>query len=219
MDASAYLRNQGWRGDGHSLEHTNRGIKKPLLVSKKVDVLGVGLHKHAKVSDQWWLRAFDQGLKSIGTGQQTTLGQVQKHGINRGDLYGRFVKGENIPGSIGQSVLPTPEDSDDSGTGTNTPAELQQAPGDVLTGRKVMANPKNKHAKPPIEKRARHKGGSQENRREIVPAEKVAKYQRRAEQKGMNLEEYIKRREKKNAKKRKEKPRPPQKDILNVVKG
>ena len=40
MDASSYLKRHGWRGDGHSLDHTGRGIRKPLLVSKKVDVLG-----------------------------------------------------------------------------------------------------------------------------------------------------------------------------------
>lgn len=104
MDASAYLKKQGWRGDGHSLDHTNRGIRKPLLVSKKVDVLGLGTNKHAPVSDQWWLRAFDQGLKNLGTGKESVLSSIQKHGINRGGLYGRFVQGENYEGSIG--VLP-----------------------------------------------------------------------------------------------------------------
>ena len=121
MDASAYLRKQGWRGEGNSLDHTDRGIKKPLLVSKKVDVLGVGLNKHAAVSDQWWLRAFDEGLKRLGTGQETTLGQVQKVGVNRGGLYGRFVQGERIEGTIG---LPTPEDSE--GTSTCTYKEARQ---------------------------------------------------------------------------------------------
>lgn len=104
MDAQAYLRKQGWRGSGHSLDHTNRGITKPLLVSKKVDVLGVGLNKHAAVSDQWWLRAFDAGLQSLGTGKESALAQVQKHGVNRGGLYGRFVKGEGVPGTFGTSV-------------------------------------------------------------------------------------------------------------------
>ncbi|EMC99301.1 hypothetical protein BAUCODRAFT_53708, partial [Baudoinia panamericana UAMH 10762] len=101
MDTGAYLRKQGWLGDGHSLDHTGKGIKRPLLVSKKVDVLGVGLNKHTAVSDQWWLRAFDQGLKALGTGQESVLSQVQKHGVSRGGLYGRFVKGDGVPGTIG----------------------------------------------------------------------------------------------------------------------
>nr|POE62261.1 protein tma23 [Quercus suber] len=105
MDAQAYLRKHGWRGDGYSLDQSGRGIKKPLLVSKKVDVLGVGLNKHAAVSDQWWLRAFDNGLKNFGTGQESMLAAVQKHGVNRGGLYGRFVKGEGVAGTFGEPVV------------------------------------------------------------------------------------------------------------------
>lgn len=118
MDASSYLLKQGWRGEGHSLDHTNRGIKKPLLVSKKVDVLGVGLNKHASVSDQWWLRAFDQGLKSLGTGQESALAQVQKHGVHRGGLYAGFVRGERLEGSIGNTPTST--------QGTSTPVEAEE---------------------------------------------------------------------------------------------
>ncbi|KAK5688406.1 hypothetical protein LTS10_000384 [Elasticomyces elasticus] len=118
MDASVYLRKQGWLGEGHSLDQTGKGIKRPLLVSKKIDVLGVGLNKHAAVSDQWWLRAYDQGLKDFGTGKQNLLGQVQKHGHNRGGLYGRFVKGEEVPGTIEPSLESTP-------TGSTTPVEKE----------------------------------------------------------------------------------------------
>ncbi|TKA76840.1 hypothetical protein B0A55_04638 [Friedmanniomyces simplex] len=126
MDVKSYLRKQGWLGDGHSLDHSGKGIKKPLLVSKKVDVLGVGLNKHAAVSDQWWLRAYDQGLKDFGTGKENLLGQVQKHGINRGGLYGRFVKGEAVPGTIGTSTDGTP-------TGNMTPAErAEELQGDMI---------------------------------------------------------------------------------------
>lgn len=107
MDASGYLRKHGWRGQGHSLDHTDRGIKKPLLISKKIDVLGVGLNKHAAVSDQWWLRAFDAGLKSFGTGAETSLSQVHKYGHRRSGLYDRFVRGAPIPGSIGESARST----------------------------------------------------------------------------------------------------------------
>lgn len=104
MDSAAYLQRHGWRGHGHSLDQHGKGIKKPLLVSKKVDALGLGLNKHQAVSDQWWLRAFDQGLKDLGSGKQSLLASVKKHGINRGGLYGRFVKGEDVPGTIGISA-------------------------------------------------------------------------------------------------------------------
>nr|POF17122.1 protein tma23 [Quercus suber] len=111
MDAQAYLRKHGWRGDGHSLDQSGRGIKKPLLVSKKVDVLGLGLNKHAAVSDQWWLRAFDNGLKNFGTGQESMLAAVQKHGVNRGGLYGRFVQGEGVAGTFEMPVVSPDQDT------------------------------------------------------------------------------------------------------------
>ncbi|KAK4503517.1 hypothetical protein PRZ48_004432 [Zasmidium cellare] len=103
MDAAGYLKRHGWRGDGHSLDHTGRGIRKPLLVSKKVDVLGVGLNKHAAVSDQWWMRAFDQGLKDLGTGKKSALADVREKGMAYGGLYGRFVKGEGVAGTFGEA--------------------------------------------------------------------------------------------------------------------
>lgn len=100
MDAEAYLKKQGWRGTGHSLDHTDRGIKKALQISKKVDALGVGIQKYGAVSDQWWMRAYDQGLKNLGTGKESELDKVRKHGHDRGGLYARFVKGQPIPGTI-----------------------------------------------------------------------------------------------------------------------
>ena len=161
MDASAYLQKQGWRGSGHSLDRTDRGIKKPLLVSKKVDVLGVGLNKHQAVSDQWWLRAFDQGLKTFGTGQESALGNVQKHGVNRGGLYARFVQGEGVPGSIGQS----PVTGSEAGTGAITPTEphhngqtmmsLVSQPEGIDAGN--SESKKRKRDEDPEEKRARRK--------------------------------------------------------------
>lgn len=71
MNADAYLRKQGWKGSGHSLDLTGRGIKKPLLIAHKQDQLGLGKKKAAYTTDdQWWMRAYDQSLQSIGTGQE-----------------------------------------------------------------------------------------------------------------------------------------------------
>lgn len=70
MDAEGYLKSHGWRGLGYSLDQKDRGLKKPLLVSKKIDVLGVGKQRHQAQADQWWMRAFDESLKQIGTGQK-----------------------------------------------------------------------------------------------------------------------------------------------------
>lgn len=130
MDSTAYLQRHGWRGHGYSLDQHGKGIKKPLLVSKRVDALGLGLNKHQAVSDQWWLRAFDQGLKDLGSGKQSVLASVQKHGIHRGGLYGRFVKGGEVPGTIGISAtssepptppeVRTPGDTEKEGTKDTT---------------------------------------------------------------------------------------------------
>ncbi|KAF2661985.1 hypothetical protein K491DRAFT_686969 [Lophiostoma macrostomum CBS 122681] len=107
MDAGAYLKRQGWRGAGHSLDHQDRGIKKPLLIAHKQDQLGLGKKKAAHtVDDQWWMRAFDESLQNIGTGQESTLSQVRKQGINRGGLYGFFVRGEGLEGTITDSSSP-----------------------------------------------------------------------------------------------------------------
>lgn len=101
MDAAGLLKKQGWRGLGHSLDSNNKGLRKPLLVSKKVDVLGVGINKADVIQGQWWLKAFDSSLKDFGTGKKSILANVKDHGIKRGGLYGRFVQGEGVPGTIG----------------------------------------------------------------------------------------------------------------------
>ncbi|KAF2268383.1 hypothetical protein CC78DRAFT_489158 [Lojkania enalia] len=112
MDVNAYLKSQGWRGAGHSLDHHGRGIKKPLLITHKRDQLGLGSKKAAyKTDDQWWMRAFDESLKSIGTGQESALSQVRKQGINRGGLYGFFVQGEGLAGTIDKEDSSTTESS------------------------------------------------------------------------------------------------------------
>ncbi|TIA57201.1 hypothetical protein D6C83_03864 [Aureobasidium pullulans] len=101
MDAAGLLKKQGWRGLGHSLDSDNKGLRKPLLVSKKVDVLGIGINKADVIQGQWWLKAFDSSLKDFGTGKKSILANVKEQGIKRGGLYGRFVQGEGVPGTIG----------------------------------------------------------------------------------------------------------------------
>jgi nucleolar protein TMA23 len=95
MNAHAHLRGLGWRGTGHSLDKTDRGLAKPLLISHKFDGrLGVGsLSQQEKQADQWWLNAFDSALKTIGSGKDSALAQIQQQGFKRGGLYGFFVKG------------------------------------------------------------------------------------------------------------------------------
>lgn len=117
MDATAYLTRQGWLGAGHSLHPTGRGIRKPLLVSRKLNVLGVGKKKHDAHADQWWARAFDNGLKNLEVGRSESKGATEsvkggawgqldtlKAGGQKwagtGGLYAGFVRGEGLSGTI-----------------------------------------------------------------------------------------------------------------------
>ncbi|KAF2218321.1 hypothetical protein BDZ85DRAFT_183553, partial [Elsinoe ampelina] len=111
MNATSYLVSHGWIPGTSLHPHKPHSLSKPLLISRKVDVLGVGLNKNTSVSDQWWLRAFDSSLKALGTGQKGALDGVREHGVVRGGLYGRFVRGEPEGGTIGK-VLGSVGDGD-----------------------------------------------------------------------------------------------------------
>lgn len=117
MNASAYLTAQGWRGEGHALHHSGRGIAKPLLISQKQNVLGIGKKRHDAHADQWWARAFDDTLKEINTTVNEITGDTQsitmggkggvlqmvgnggRRGVGQG-LYSNFVRGESLSGTL-----------------------------------------------------------------------------------------------------------------------
>jgi nucleolar protein TMA23 len=117
MDTARYLKSQGWLGTGHALS-TGKGLTKPLLVSRKSDVLGLG--KKHKQADQWWTRAFDDSLSGlevqhgdIGADgvREVTVTQTKKGGVleglltGKGSLYSMFVKGEGLVGTIGKGMV------------------------------------------------------------------------------------------------------------------
>jgi nucleolar protein TMA23 len=211
MNAEAYLRKQGWQGSGHSLDGEGRGIKKPLLIAHKQDQLGLGKKKAAYTTDdQWWMRAFDDSLKNIGSGQESTLSQIQKKGINRGGLYGFFVKGESIAGTLGDSdSSAAPTDASAAPSGTSTPAtsasdsEPAQKAVDKRDKRKRESDMQGNKSKK--SKSKKEEPSSEKNTKKL--AKKIAKlsidekatYEKRAAAKGQTLEVYVARRiEKKN---------------------
>ena len=117
MDTSAYLAGQGWLGNGYSLDPTGRGLKGPLLVSRKSNTFGVGVKKHDAHADQWWARAFDDSLKNLDVSKNEITGDTigvtagvwgeldfMKAGgakwIGNGGLYAGFVKGESLGGTL-----------------------------------------------------------------------------------------------------------------------
>ena len=115
MNTTAYLTRQGWLGAGYSLHPSGHGIQKPLLVSKKSNVLGIGKKKHDAHADQWWARAFDATLKDLNVSKDEVSGETEKvtfgagarqletagriHGKWAG-LYGDFVKGPGLEGTF-----------------------------------------------------------------------------------------------------------------------
>lgn len=130
MDTTAYLTRQGWLGAGHSLQPDGRGIKKPLLVSKKPNVLGLGRKQHDSHADQWWARAFDSSLRNLAVDTLRATGahhvaiegsgalEMVQHGggkwVGKAGLYGSFVRGEGLsgtltPGDRGKEATNAPE--------------------------------------------------------------------------------------------------------------
>ena len=100
MDVRKHLRGLGWGGDGHSLGKNANGIKKPLLITHKHNLHGLGAKSQKeKQADQWWLSAFDSALKDIGSGRTSQLDKVRDKGI--GGLYRNFVRGQLLEGTIG----------------------------------------------------------------------------------------------------------------------
>ncbi|KAI4196830.1 MAG: hypothetical protein LQ350_006296 [Teloschistes chrysophthalmus] len=114
MDTSAYLTRQGWLGDGNALHPSGHGIKKPLLVARKTNTLGLGKKAHDAYADQWWSRAFEETLGSLndsfaaekttrGSGAKSSLVGVPSRArwVDPGGLYGGFVRGAGLDGTIG----------------------------------------------------------------------------------------------------------------------
>jgi nucleolar protein TMA23 len=115
MNSHALLTSQGWRGTGHSLHASSDsiGLSRPLLVAQKQNTLGVGKKQH-KTSDMWWMNAFDKSLKGLDTSVEGVVVQRETSGgldmVKRGGgrfvgktgLYGCFVRGEVLGGTIGQ---------------------------------------------------------------------------------------------------------------------
>lgn len=128
MDAHALLTSQGWRGSGHSLHKTDDsiGLARPILVSRKNNSLGIGRKNHV-TSDQWWLNAFDEQLKSLDTSNKTSIVQTKTnttkleglltHGAGKytgtNALYACFVSGGLLKGTLqteeDESTDATPE--------------------------------------------------------------------------------------------------------------
>ena len=117
MDTAAYLTSQGWRGNGHALHYSGRGITTPIHIVRKTNVLGVGKKQHDAYADQWWARAFNDTLKGLSTTKNEETGQTEGIAFSlgtqalqakmvggakgsQGGLYSKFVRGESLSGTL-----------------------------------------------------------------------------------------------------------------------
>ncbi|KAI1924205.1 hypothetical protein LOZ65_003100 [Ophidiomyces ophidiicola] len=114
MDAKAYLISQGWSGPGNPLNPLRRpggyaglGLTKPILVARKKNTHGIGNKTTHDHTNQWWLRGFEEALKSVGNNGNSTLLEnapdEKQNGIRSG-LYRFFVRGEKLEGTIEKRV-------------------------------------------------------------------------------------------------------------------
>lgn len=100
MDTQKYLESYGWI-PGTALQ--KGGLKKPILVSHKYDLKGVG--NTSKESVAWWETVFDGQLKSldVNTGfvfdKQLKTKVEQEELKKNSPLYQMFVKGATLVGS------------------------------------------------------------------------------------------------------------------------
>ncbi|KAF1346430.1 hypothetical protein EJ07DRAFT_160462 [Lizonia empirigonia] len=150
MNAEAYLRKQGWQALVTPLDCEGRGIKKPLLIAHKQDQLG--LERRRRLT------------RPTTSGGCSTLSQDSEEGINRGGLYGFFVRGESIAGTLGDSdSSAAPTDASAAPSGTSTPATSASDSEAV----KKAADKKSKRKREAGRERARNKKANEQEGRDI----------------------------------------------------
>ncbi|KAL4970475.1 uncharacterized protein BDV14DRAFT_163340 [Aspergillus stella-maris] len=107
MDAYAYLIKHGWSGPGNPLNPDRAGARgglgltKPLLVARRSGNSGIGKTTTKDPTNQWWLRGFEDALKGIGNEKKEDMGVVGKGNALTSELYRFFVRGETVPGTLG----------------------------------------------------------------------------------------------------------------------
>ena len=113
---SKTYKQQGKRGldyDPKQATNTGVGLIKPLMVSQRKDRFGIGKKdpKHEPAAgNEWWLKGFETALGNIGKSESERSGtatpvQALVNGQKHQGLYGFFVKGQQMEGTIGQELL------------------------------------------------------------------------------------------------------------------
>ncbi|KAI9805846.1 MAG: hypothetical protein M1825_000460 [Sarcosagium campestre] len=87
MDTQAYLRAQGWKGQGHGTRATS--LARPLLVSRHQGKSGLGTSARTgqnPFADPWWARSMDESLRRMGSigGGPTTSTSTSRTDVSAG---------------------------------------------------------------------------------------------------------------------------------------
>ncbi|KAL3468192.1 hypothetical protein BJX64DRAFT_85755 [Aspergillus heterothallicus] len=108
IDAYAYLVRHGWSGTGNPLNPDRAGgtrgglgLTKPLLVARRSGNQGIGKKTTKDPTNQWWLRGFEDALKGVGTDAPANGSTAGKANALTSELYRFFVRGEVVPGTLG----------------------------------------------------------------------------------------------------------------------
>ena len=130
MDSQKYLESYGWK-KGEPLQ--KGGLKKPILVSHKFDLKGIGHHSNDTIC--WWETVFDGQLKSLDVNKDKGFENDEKirkeiennERKKNSPLYQMFVKGSVLMGTIDKNGKPLVKD-DNNANGTKRKA------GDISLG-------------------------------------------------------------------------------------
>ncbi|KAJ5767355.1 uncharacterized protein N7511_004971 [Penicillium nucicola] len=106
MDAQAYLMRHGWSGPGNPLQpntrpgpHGGLGLTRPILVARKANNHGVGKKTTKDPTNQWWLRGFEDALKSVGDESHEGVSARAGNALTS-ELYRNFVRGTALAGTL-----------------------------------------------------------------------------------------------------------------------
>ena len=190
MDSQKYLESYGWV-KGEPLQ--KGGLRKPILVTHKFDVKGVG--HQAKDTIAWWETVFDGQLRSLDVNKTGGFASDEKKKEDleneerkkNSPLYQMFVKGEVLRGTV---------DAMKDNEKINTKRKVEEIEDTESGDQLVFFFSSDEEDVDKTEKR---------KKRKLAKAAKKEKKAAKKEKKALKKEKKDKKRDKKDKKERKDK--------------
>lgn len=192
MDSQKYLESYGWV-KGEPLQ--KGGLRKPILVTHKFDVKGVG--HQAKDTIAWWETVFDGQLRSLDVNKTGGFAsdEKKKEDLEKEErkknspLYQMFVKGEVLRGTV---------DAMKDNEKTNIKRKADEIE-DTESGDQLVFFFSSDEEEEDVDKTEKRK------KRKLAKAAKKEKKAAKKEKKALKKEKKDKKRDKKDKKERKDK--------------